>query len=371
MARIAFIEVTATVSYGGIQTGVWKLAEALSGLGHEVVVHGGDGSIAPPANANIETRTFPFTPRERVFDLGSRFQRLIERATFARHARAAVAAGGYDWAIVDKPFDFFWPWIMPKDSKTRFAFTSGGTDFFRSDRRLARRIDVLLACSHFNAWQIRSHFKRPVGVMYYGVNTERFLPIGATNDVRARLGIAADTVLFAFAGRLVGWKGIDVVLKALAEPELREVPAKLLVIGDGPQRPELERLTRELGVSEHVIFHAPLPHDALPAYYAAADVGVFPSIGDEAFGITIAEAMSCGKPVIASHVGGIPEVVGNEGTCGLLVPPADPSALAQTMHALASDSARRASMGRAARARVVQNFTWEKSARRLLKALGL
>jgi glycosyltransferase involved in cell wall biosynthesis len=112
-------------------------------------------------------------------------------------------------------------------------------------------------------------------------------------------------------------------------------------------------------------------HDRLPDYYAAADVGVFPSIGDEAFGITIAEAMSCAKPVIGSYIGGIPEVVGNEGSCGVLVPPGDPRALAQAMRALALDPARRAAMGRAARARIERHYTWELVGQRMRAALGL
>lgn len=372
MARIAFIDVTVTVSYGGLQTAVWRFAQTLAALGHQVTVFGGAGMVAPPGDCRaVEVRTFPFRPRERVIDLGSRFQRIVERASFARHARATVAEGGYDWVILDKPFDFFWPWIMPRTSRTRFAFTSGGTDFFAFDRRLARRIDKLLACSHFNAWQIRSHYKRPTAVTYYGVDTQRFAPAALDPALRARLGITVHDVLFAFAGRLVGWKGMQIAVAAMAEPALRETAARLLVIGGGPQRPELEALAARLGVAGRVVFHDPVPHDALPAYYAAADVGIFPSIGDEAFGITIAEAMSCGKPVVASHVGGIPEVVGNEGSCGLLVAAADAAALARAMRTLVDDPQRRAAMGAAARARVERNFTWEMAAERLLNALDV
>jgi glycosyltransferase involved in cell wall biosynthesis len=371
MARIAFIEITATVSYGGIQTAVWKLAEALAALGHEVSVFGGAGSISPPVSGNITVHTFPFTPRERVPDLGSRFQRIVERLSFARHARATVAAGRYDWVVLDKPFDFFWPWLLPKSALIRFAFTSGGTDFFAFDRRLARRIHAMFACSHFNSWQIRSHYKRPVSVMYYGVDSERFAPHAADAALRARLGASADTVLFAFAGRLVGWKGMQVAVQALTEPALHDVPVKLLIIGDGPERPRLEQQARALGISGRVIFHDPVPHDQLPALYAAADAGVFPSIGDEAFGITIAEAMSCGRPVIGSCIGGIPEVVGNEGSCGLLVAPGNPKALAETMRTLALDPALRARLGACARRRIETEFTWAASARRLLAGLGI
>ena len=162
-----------------------------------------------------------------------------------------------------------------------------------------------------------------------------------------------------------------VTLKALAEPALRDTNAKLLIIGDGPQKPELQQLTSSLGLTGRVLFHDPVPHDTLPALYGAVDAGVFPSIGDEAFGITIAEAMSCGKPVIASHIGGIPEVVGSEESCGLLVPPGDVTALAQAMRRLADDAGLRTRLGATARARIERLYTWDMSARRLLGALGL
>ncbi len=372
MARIAFIDVTVTVSYGGLQTAVWRLAQQLRRLGHEVAVFGGEGPIEPPAGCEkVEAHTFPFIPRERFVDLGSRFQRIAERLSFARHARRAVVAGEYDWIVLDKPFDFFWPRLMPRDAKTRFAFTSGGTDFFPGDRALAGPIDVWCACSHFNAWQIHARYKRWPKVIYNGVETDKFAPGACDGGLRARMGIAPETVLFAFAGRLVGWKGMAVALRALAEPAMRDVNAKLLVIGDGPQKPELQRLAQSLELDERVLFHDPVPHDALPALYGAVDAGVFPSIGDEAFGITIAEAMSCGKPVIASYIGGIPEVVGNEESCGLLVPPGDVTALAQAMRRLVDDADLRARLGTAARARIERLYTWDMSAQRLLNALGL
>ena len=372
MARLAFIDVTVTVSYGGVQTACWRLADALARAGHDIAMFGGEGSIRPAnLHPNIKIHTFPFRPREKVIDIGSRFQRIVERASHARHARHAFAAGGYDWAILTKPFDFYWPWILPNDCKTKFCFMSGGTDFYAGDRALAKKIDAWVAASQFNAWQIHARYKRWPQVIYNGVETDKFAPGVRDESLRARLGIAPDATLFAFAGRLVGWKGLAVALKALAEPAMRDANAKLLIIGDGPQKPELQKLTQALGLTGRMLFHGPVAHDALPALYDAVDAGVFPSIGDEAFGITIAEAMSCGKPVIASHIGGIPEVVGGEESCGLLVAPGDVTALARAMRRLVDDAGLRTRLGAAARTRIEQLYTWDMSARRLLAALGL
>lgn len=369
--KIAFIDVTATVSFGGVQTAVWQLAAALADLGHAVSVLGGCGDIRPDLGGQpVEVQTFPFMPRGRVIDLGSRFRRIVERASFARHARVAVATGGYDWIVLTKPFDFFWPRIVDRSCHSRFAFMSGGTDFFAGDRRLADDIAAWVCCSHFNAWQIQHRYKRFPRVIYNGVDVKHFNPDRADPELRASLGVAPGDVLFAFAGRLVGWKGLKVAIRALARSELQHMPVRLLLIGDGDDLPGLRRLAAELGVESRVVFQKPVPHRELPRYYASADAGVFPSIGDEAFGITIAEAMSCGLPVVASYVGGIPEVVGNEGSCGLLCAPGDAAALAASMAALAADPDLRRRLGEAARERIRDTFSWQHAASRLLAALA-
>lgn len=105
--KIAFVDVTVTVTYGGIQTAVWALARTLHDMGHQVSVFGGDGDIRPDLGGRvIDVRCFPFTPREKAPDLGNRFRRLWERWTFARNAKAAVIAGDFDWVVITKPFDF-------------------------------------------------------------------------------------------------------------------------------------------------------------------------------------------------------------------------------------------------------------------------
>ncbi len=372
MARVAFIDVTATVSYGGVQTAIWQLANTLHDFGHEITVCGGNGDIRPNLGGRaIAISTFPFTPRERLPNFGTRFRKIAERLSFARHARHAIISGSFDWIILTKPLDFFWPWLMPRANASRFALMSGGTDFFAGDRRLGRRISAWLACSHFNAWQIASRYKCHPSVMYNGVNIKRFAVRPPDPTLRAALGATSGDILFGYAGRLVGWKGMGIAIRALALPILRNLPAKLAVIGAGPQLQELQQLAIALGVTERVTFHHPVPHDMLPGLYAAIDVGVFPSVGDEAFGITIAEAMGCGKPVIASHIGGIPEVVGNEGSCGMLVPPGDVAALAEAMAQLAASEALRRRLGSAARQRIESLYTWELAATRMLKALGV
>ena len=369
--RLGFVDVTATVSYGGVQTAVWQLAAALAERGHDITVYGGDGALRPlGSGARVAVRTYPFVPRERVPDLGTRFTRIVERWTFARHAKADVARAEHDWLIVTKPFDFVWPRLMPRTSRTRICFMSGGTDFFAGDRRLASRIDAMVACSHFNAWQIASRYKRHPAVIYNGVDTARFSPAARSDAMRHSLAADPNVVLAAFAGRLVGWKGLAVAIDALAHPALAASPLRLALVGDGPERAKLEARARMRGVHERVVFRPAVAHADVPAIYASADIALFPSIGDEAFGIAIAEAMSCGAAVLASHVGGIPEVVGNEGSAGRLVAAGRVDEWAAAIGALVADPAARRALGRAARDRIEANFTWAHAASRLLRALA-
>lgn len=368
--NIALLDVTVTVSYGGIQTAVWELAQALYDLGHEITVYGGDGPIRRDIGGrDIRIRTFPFIDREDVPNFGSRFRRIIERWSFSRHALPVVVSAKHDWVILTKPFDFFWPRIMPANSRTRFAFRSGGTDFFPGDRLLKSGISAWFANSHFNSWQIKSRYGVYPKVIYNGVDLGRFAPEQRDPELRGKLGIAPEDIVCIFAGRLVGWKGVHVTLKALADASLRALPLRCIIIGDGPEHGALQRQAAALGLQERVFFESAKPHDELPRWWASADLGIFSSIGDEGFSNSIAEALASGLPVIATAFSGNPETVGNEGSCGLLVTPGDSQELARAIGELALDPERRFSMGERARARIAREFTWDHVARRLLDGL--
>ena len=368
--KIAFVDVTVTVTYGGIQTAVWELARTLCDLGHEITVFGGEGPIRPDLGGRrIIKKKNPFTPREKALDLGTRFRRFWERWSFARQAKGDVIAGDFDWVVITKPFDFFWPKLMPAASRTRFAFRSGGTSFIAGDRYLAPGVSAFFANSYFNAWQIKSRYGRFPKVIYNGVDLERFGPHQRRPDLRAQLGLGADDILCIFAGRLVGWKGVGISIRALAADLVKGYPLHFLVIGSGPEEKSLKALAAKLGVADRVFFRPGMSHGEMPAWWASADIGLFASIGDEGFSNSMAEALASGLPVIATAFSGNPETVGNEGNCGLLVAPEDPQALAEALFTLASDPALRLRMGAAARQRIVDNFTWDRVAKRLLAGL--
>jgi glycosyltransferase involved in cell wall biosynthesis len=167
-----------------------------------------------------------------------------------------------------------------------------------------------------------------------GYSPAVFRPRGAQEraSLRSELGVAADARLILFVGHLVPVKALDVLLKAWAL--LQSDPAgpgtaRLVLIGEGAERAALERLARELGIADRAAFLGPLPQPAVADWIVAADLLCLPSHAEGSPNV-IVEALASGTPVVASRVGGIPDLV-DDGTNGLLVAPGDPAALAAAL----------------------------------------
>jgi glycogen(starch) synthase len=163
-----------------------------------------------------------------------------------------------------------------------------------------------------------------------------------------------------FVGRLHRQKGVDTLIRALP---LLPPAASVLLVGDGPERPALQRLAGELGVADRVTVTGFLPHGMVPGLVAGADVVVLPSRYEE-LGTALVEAMAAGRPVVATRVGGIPELV-RDGVDGLLVPPDDPEALAKAVIRVLANPVLAAELGASGRARVA-GHDWAVLAGRVL-----
>jgi len=150
-------------------------------------------------------------------------------------------------------------------------------------------------------------------------------------------------------------KGLSVLLAAWSEVATAMPGARLLLVGDGPERARLERTAASF-VPDSVVFTG--QRDDVAACLKALDLYVQPSLA-EGLGTSVLDAMACGLPVVASRVGGLPEAVA-DGETGLLVPPGDPSALATAVLELLRDPERAAAMGAAGRRRVEEHFTLER-----------
>ena len=190
-------------------------------------------------------------------------------------------------------------------------------------------------------------------------------PIDAQAVSRIRAG---HTRIILTLCRLTPRKGVDTVLRALPAV-LNDVPgAHLLVCGDGPERPRLEKLTTELGLSGKVSFAGRVPEPMKATYYSACDVFAMPVKelpgGDmEGFGIVYLEAAAFGKPAIAGDSGGAPDAV-LDGKTGLVVEPGNPRALARGITRLLTDGEFARHLGEAGRQRIVEELNWANIAAR-------
>lgn len=224
-------------------------------------------------------------------------------------------------------------------------------------RRIVRSADWLLAASE----EIRDvalglHPHPRAEALTNGVDTDLFAPPAerpARRDARPVVIVPR---------RLFEKNGVEYFVRAL--PLLRrELDVRALLVGDGPERGRLEALAAELGVSDMVEFMGSRPNPEMPGLLAGADVAVLPSLM-EATSVAALEAMSCGVPVAASRVGGLPEIV--DESVGTLFEPANPQSLADALVALLRDPAREA-RGRTARERVVASWSVARLARRHLE----
>ena len=221
------------------------------------------------------------------------------------------------------------------------------------------------------------------------VRADRVLAVSPVAAALTGAGVAVvppgvDTATFTYAPQRRGarllyvgriekssrWKGIRVLLQAFAQV-LTEVPdAELHLVGAGDDMADLAALADRLGCNGSVVWRGALTGAELVAAYHGCSVVVLPSLTEsESFGITLVEAMACGRPVVGSDVGGIRFVV-RDGVDGLLAPPGDPGALARTLVRLLADPDLRERLGRAGRAEAERRWDWRHSTGRLLDILG-
>lgn len=361
--RVCFFNVTTTVLAGGLETYCRELASELAKLGCRVDILGGKSQDSRRLQVpGVRVVTFPFYPAEKVPVGGTRGSRMIERLTFAYNARHFFLSQDYDIVVIVKPFDFpamFWS-RRKKDFKV--VYRSGGREFYVSDHFFVRCVDYFISSSHYNAGQLRNHYEVPVEVIHNGVDVNKFEPLNKDSALAQGLGLTDRRVVIT-VGRVVGWKGLQVLMDSL--PAIKRVIAsvKWVVIGDGDYLDALQTKCREMKLEDSVVFVGEIPHERLPEYISLGDVMVQPSIAEEAFGITLVEAMACGVPAVGSRIGGIPEII-VDGETGLLVPPKDREALADAVIKILEDDDLRSSYSANSRERVVKHFTWAANARR-------
>jgi len=172
-------------------------------------------------------------------------------------------------------------------------------------------------------------------------------------------------ILIGYFARLVPNKGHEYLIDAISKVSKDHPNVKLLIGGDGPLKHELKSLSKQLGVEEKVVFVGKIEHKTVYKLLKRVDIYVFPSSA-ELFPYAILEAMAAGKPIVSTHIGGVPEIIKN-GETGFLVPPKDQDKLADGIRKLIEKPKEAEQMGRNGRKLIEEKFTLGKIADDLTK----
>jgi len=232
--------------------------------------------------------------------------------------------------------------------------------FCTMQRRVAKRMDRIITVSQSSAKDLEHYLQIPHGklrVALNGIDTDLFKSDDSVPKEPNSL------ILINSGEKPI--KGVRHLLKALQLLH-GEAEAKLTVVGNTSADGQHLKLVREYGLEDTVTFTGRTSTEELVRRYSMAEISVVPSLY-EGFGLPAAEAMSCALPVIATTAGALPEVVGQDGDAGILVPPADPDALAAAIKHLLRDKHLRRKLGEAGRKRVETHLTWEQAAKKTLE----
>lgn len=256
------------------------------------------------------------------------------------------------------------------DAPWSWSFTLHGPDEFYDvkGRRLADLValaDAVVCISHFTRSQLMmlsdsAHWDK-LRVIRCGVQTDLFVPPDPPRSAAGPLRVLS-------IGRLVAAKGQTLIVEAIDILRRRGVDAVATLYGAGPEREALERTVARLGLQDRVLLPGAIGQHEIRRAYADADVFCMSSFAEGLPGVLF-EAMAMELPVISTWITGVPELV-EDGVSGILVPPARAEELADALAELAADPERRRAMGRAGRAKVVEEFDTDRSAVRLQELFG-
>ncbi len=256
----------------------------------------------------------------------------------------------------------FQPWLLSVWGSDVYDFPYEGRIKGWLLRRNLRHADAVASTSEAMAQQVRRLLPDigSIAITPFGIDTDQFKPHPQPHE-----GIVIGTVK-----TLAPKYGIDLLLRAFAQLRATagaSAALSLVIVGDGPQRAELESLSRALGIAADVRFIGAVPHAEVPQWLNRFDLYVAASrLDSESFGVAVLEASACGLPVVVSDVGGLPEVV-VQGETGCVVAREDVAALAQAIQRLVAAPELRRRFGAAGRERVLARYGWPYSVDAMLR----
>ncbi len=359
---------------GGIATVTLQLSRELAAAGHAVTV------VAPhfPGQEDFDSHEPVTVVRYRGYGLG--WLRLLPMlaATMPRAKGADailginIAYGGLIGLLARRLFNT--PYVT-------FGYAYEFLKFRRVPllaallRRAYKRSTLVVAISAFTRERL-VEFGVPdtlIETILPGAPQMEPLSPEQVEEVKRTYNLNGHRIVLA-VGRMIPRKGHATLVRALPRILESHPETMLVCAGRGPCLEETSALARGLGVADHVLLPGYVPDDHVAALYQACDVFALPTGQDaggqvEGFGLVFAEAQARGKPVVAGRSGGVTDAV-IDGETGLLVPPDDPEALAESIASLLSDPERATALGAKAKERIARELNWHHFTQRLLEALG-
>ena len=385
---------------------VESITRAVAALGHtvHVVLPENRAWDRPPSEGGVTFHTYRYSPRRSWTPWG--YSESLERGVSVKRSLFALAPvvtlsalRAANRLLARERFDLLHAhWVIPngviaalaaRRSHLPLVVSLHGSDvavseknavFGRAARSTFARAAAVTAPSDDLLERARLlGAQGPLELIPYGADVQALTAApGDADELRMRLGLTPERIVIAGVGRFIDVKGFSYLIDAVAAARSSCPELHLVLVGDGDLREELETRARALGLSDSVSFPGVARRDEIAAYFAAAQMVVVPSV--HARGLVdglpnvALEAMAAGKPLIATRVGGLPQLV-LDGENGLLVEEKDPAGLAAAILRLANDAALRARLGQRAQAEIRDRRSWDVVARRFVdvyeRALGV
>jgi glycosyltransferase involved in cell wall biosynthesis len=370
--------------FGGVEKRIIETAKRLQSQADITVYSGTKAGFKEPAT--IDGVSFvPCYSTDRIFPLDNWFfNRSISKKASGIDADVyeAHAVSGYGLLKalnkqgIKKPFIHTIHGVLADEYEQA---KKNGYDSFRGrianyfmhrlaklEAETAKNATLIVTISQYSLRKIKQFYnvdEAKVRIAPNGVDPEKFKPLEDQAAVKRQFGLGNEPCVL-FVGSLIPRKGLPSLIETAKKIVKEQSETKFLIVGEGPLRNQLDNSLEAANLSGNFKFLGNVKEDMLPAVYNCADVFALPSI-QEGQGIVLLEAQASAKPVVAFNIGGVNEAVRN-GETGLLVKRGSTDEFADALLKLISDKALQEKMGAAGRRFVVENFTWDICAQKML-----
>ncbi len=339
---------------GGIEVFAFELGEAMRGLGHEVILFGGEPKAGRDyRKSHLKVELAPYWETAKIWNLGSRFRKLVQRLHFAQSIAPRIRDSKLDLMVVFKPYDFInaFRW---RHLGFKVVMNYQGKDFFPTDRFWKQWIDSEFACSDENARLAKARYGSLPKTFSNAVESDFFKPgEKSKGDHPGRFRILT-------AGRMVGWKGLCTLIPVLeAMPDIEWWAA-----GDGPEREKLIAQAEAAGVADRFKVLGVLENERLREAMQEADLMIQPSWDFDACPTAVLQGMSCGLPLILSDQVGLKSLIQNQSAFQEVLS-RDPDSIIKAIQRWRENPEDLQQASEASRREAVERFSWKQLAKAL------